>query len=260
MTKLLIIPDTQVRKGVPTDHIRAAGNYIARHQPDIIVVMGDWWDMPSLSLYNTTLQAEGARITEDLNAGYDAFDLLLEPIERLNKKLARDKKKQYNPRKVYITGNHDPQVRIPRFIEQYPMLKGYLSEGEADLFLEGLGFEVVPFLEIKNIEGIRFSHYIQNPHSLRGSPLSGQIDTMLKNAGHSFVQGHQQTYKMGKHYLSDGTQRLGIVCGAFYDHDEDYMSPQGNKHWRGIIQLNEVKDGSADVCELSLNYLKREYL
>jgi hypothetical protein len=65
---------------------------------------------------------------------------------------------------------------------------------------------------------------------------------------------------MGKHYLSDGTQRLGIVCGAFYDHDEDYMSPQGNKHWRGIIQLNEVKDGSADVCELSLNYLKREYL
>jgi len=37
------------------------------------------------------------------------------------------------------------------------------------------------------------------------------------------------------------------------------MSPQGNRHWRGIVQLNEVKDGSADVCELSIDYLKRKY-
>ena len=87
------------------------------------------------------------------------------------------------------------------------------------------------------------------------------IDTMLKNAGFSFVQGHSQGLKMGKHYLADGTKRLGIVAGSFYDHDEDYMGRQGNKaHWRGIIQLNEVKDGGADVCEISLDYLKRKYL
>ena len=257
--KLLIIPDTQVRKGVPIDHIKAAGNYIVKHKPDHVVVMGDWYDMPSLSRFNTNLEAEGQKLQDDLNAGDDAMMALMMPLINYNVKRKSQKKGPYKPKLTYIVGNHDPQVRLPRLIEEHPILEGFL-EDKTNAFLEGLGFEVVPFLQIKNIEGIRFSHYIQNPHSVKGAPLGGQIDTMLKNAGHSFCMGHQQTYKMGKHYLSDGTQRLGIVAGAFYDHEERYQGPQGNKHWRGIVQLNDVKDGSADVCELSLDYLKRKYL
>ena len=257
--KLLLIPDTQVKAGVPTDHIRAAGNYIIKHKPDHIVIMGDWYDMPSLSRFNSNLEAEGMKIKKDLEAGNDAMLELMMPTIKWNGKRKAQKKRLYRPKLTYIVGNHDPQVRIPRLIEEHPILEGFLGD-TTTLFLEGLGFEVVPYLEIKNIEGIRFAHYIQNPHSMKGSPLSGQMDTMLKNAGHSFVMGHQQTYKMSKHYLSDGTQRLGIVAGAFYEHHERYMGPQGNHHWRGIIQLNEVREGSADVCELSLEYLKRKYL
>jgi hypothetical protein len=257
--KLLIIPDAQVREGVPTEHIKAAGNYIVKHKPDHIVVMGDWWDMPSLSRFNSNLEAEGLKLKADLDAGDDAMMDLMMPSINYNIKRKAQKKRPYRPKMTYIVGNHDPQVRIPRLIQDHPILEGFLS-CNTTAFLEGLGFEVVDFLEICNIEGIRFSHYIQNPHSVKGAPLGGAIDTMLKNAGHSFVMGHQQTYKMGKHYLSDGTQRLGIVAGAFYDHEERYQGPQGNRHWRGIVQLNEVKDGSADVCELSLEYLKGKYL
>ena len=256
---LLVIPDAQVKKGVPTDHIKAAGNYIVRHKPDHIVIGGDWYDCPSLSRFNSNLEAEGLRLKADIDAGDDAMLDLLGPLIQYNIKRRANKKKTYKPKLTYIVGNHDPQVRIPRLLHDHPILEGFL-EDNTTRFLENLGFEVVPFLEIKNIGGIRFSHYICNPHSLKGSPLGGAIDTMLKNAGHSFFMFHQQTYKMGKHYLADGTQRLGIVAGAFYDHEESYMSPQGNKHWRGIVQLNEVGDGSADVCELSLNYLKRKYL
>lgn len=257
--KLLIIPDTQVRAGVPTDHIRAAGNYIVRHKPDHIVVMGDWWDMPSLSRFNSNKEAEGLRIKEDLEAGNEAMLELMLPLIKYNGKRKDHKKRLYKPKLTYIVGNHDPQVRLPRLVEAHPILEGFVKDTTDDL-LQTLGFKVVPYLQIENIAGIRFSHYIQNPHSLKGAPLSGQIDTMLKNAGHSFVIGHQQTYKMGKHYLSDGTQRLGIVAGAFYAHEERYQGPQGNQHWRGIVQLNDVKNGSADVCELSLDYLKRKYL
>jgi len=247
-----------VCKGTPTDHIKAAGNYIVRHKPDHIVVMGDWWDMPSLSRFNSNLEAEGLKLKEDLEAGEDAMLELLMPYIRYNSKRKSQKKRLYRPKFTYIVGNHDPQVRIPRLIEEHPILEGFLGDNTT-LFLEGLGFEVVDFLKIKNIEGIRFSHYIQNPHSLKGAPLSGQIDTQLKNAGHSFVCGHQQTYKMGKHYLSDGTQRLGIVAGAFYMHDEKYQGPQGNRHWRGIVELNGVKDGSADVNEIGLERLLDKY-
>lgn len=256
---IVVIPDTQVHKGTPIDHIKAAGNYIVRHKPDYIIVGGDWYDCPSLSRFNTNLEAEGLRLKADIEAGNDAMMELLMPTIVYNGNRKANKKRLYKPKFLYIVGNHDPQVRIPRLIQEHPVLEGFLKDNTTE-FLEGLGFEVVPFLEIKNVEGIRFSHYIQNPHSLKGSPLNGNIDTMLKNAGWSFFMFHQQTLKIGKHVLSDGTQRLGIVAGAFYEHDENYQGPQGNRHWRGIIHLSDVKDGSADVCELSLDYLKRKYL
>jgi hypothetical protein len=51
-----------------------------------------------------------------------------------------------------------------------------------------------------------------------------------------------------------------IIAGSFYEHEETYMSPQSNNHWRGIYELNEVKDGSFDEMAVSLKFLKRKYL
>ena len=257
--KLVFIPDTQVRHGVDTAHIEAAGNYIVKHKPDVVVVAGDWWDMPSCNRFATNLEAESMKLAADLEAGNAAMARFMKPLVEYNAKRKANKKSQYRPRLVFTVGNHDPQVRIPRLIQSHPILEGFLS-CDTDELLEGYGFEVYPFLESVCINGIRFCHYFQNPHSKIGSPLGGTIDTQLKNAGFSFVQGHAQGLKMGKHYLTDGTVRLGIVAGSFYSHDEGFMGVQGNKHWRGIIQLNEVRDGAADVCELSLDYLTRKYL
>ena len=260
MTKLVFIPDTQVKAGVPTDHLLAAGRYIVAHKPDVVVVAGDWWDMSSLNKYGTNLELEGERIDKDLQAGREALDLFMSPLTDYNNMQRRNKKVCYRPRLVYTVGNHDPQVRIPRLISEYPILQGILKEDEATKWLEAHRFQVVPFLEVISIEGIRFSHYHVNSHSARKGPLGGQIETMLKNAGYSFIQGHTQGLKMGKFYLSDGSRRLGIVAGSFYQHYEDFMGPQGNGHWHGIIQLNEVRDGGGDICELSLDYLRRHYL
>jgi hypothetical protein len=49
------------------------------------------------------------------------------------------------------------------------------------------------------------------------------------------------------------------VAGSFYLHDEEYRGPQANDEWRGIIILNEVKDGSYDLMTLSLDYLRRRF-
>jgi hypothetical protein len=247
--RILVIPDTQCKPNGDITHIKAAANFAVRKQVDIIVTLGDWWDMESLSVYNTRKQSEGLRIKDDVEAGMDAMNAFMDII---NKGFSK------KPRLVFTHGNHSMQVRLPRFIESNPHLDGMIEESTTP-FLERHGFEVYPFLEVVNIEGIRFSHYIQNPHSLRGGVLAGTIDNMLKNAGFSFVMGHQQVLKMGKHYLSDGTMRLGLVAGAFYPHEESYMSVQGNRHWRGIVLLNEVKEGAADICEVSLDYLLRKY-
>ena len=256
--KLLIIPDTQVKKGVPIQHIIAAGRYVVDVQPDVIVIMGDWWDCPSLSRYATNLSMEGAKIKDDIKAGKQAMAEFFRPLKNLQARQRANKKRVYKPRIVYLNGNHDPSVRITRYIEQFPILEGMLVDDTRD-WMERSGIEVYDFLDIVNIEGIRFSHYHVNPHSAKAAPIGGTIDNMLKCVGYSFVQGHKQGLQMGKHYLSDGTKRLGIVCGSFYMHEEDFMNKQGNRHWHGIVALNEVKDGCADICEISLEYLMEKY-
>lgn len=50
--KHLIIPDTQVKPNSPTEHLRWAGMYAAEKKPDVIVHIGDHFDMPSLSTWD----------------------------------------------------------------------------------------------------------------------------------------------------------------------------------------------------------------
>ena len=45
-----------------------------------------------------------------------------------------------------------------------------------------------------------------------------------------------------------------------YTHNEDYLGAQGNRHWRGVLVLNDVnEDGEFDLMPLSLSYLERKY-
>lgn len=248
--KILYIPDTQVRVGGTTEHIKAVARRAVEKEYDIIVLAGDWHDMPSLSVYNTKRQAEGLRVYDDIKVGNDALDEFMEIVNQLPKKRRPE---------IHITlGNHSCKVRIERFYSENPHMVGMIEDiGTAHFKKHGI--IVHDFLDILTIEDIRFSHYIVNPHSIKGNPLGGNADTMLKNAGFSFVMGHQQGLKMAMHYLPDGTPRIGIVAGSFYPHDEDYMSVQANKHFRGVIELNEVKNGGADPCVISLKYLMNNY-
>lgn len=251
--KILVIPDTQVRHGDDITHIQAAGKYIMETKPDVIVVIGDWWDMPALSRFSTKMELEGQRIAKDLRAGTRALKEFLKPLRTYQRKTK--KKDYYNPRLVFTVGNHDPQVRIPRLYEEFPTLEGLFTIPDP----AELGFEVYDFLDVVTIEGIRFSHFFQNSHAAKRGPVGGMADTMLKNAGWSFVCGHTQGLKMAKHYLGDGSTRVGICAGSFYPHLENYMGRQGNHHWRGIVELDDVKDGGANISEKSLDWLVREY-
>jgi len=97
---------------------------------------------------------------------------------------------------------------------------------------------------------------------MTGNPFGGTIDARLKNIGHSFTMGHQQTLLYGLRYVNDeysGRSQHGLVAGACYLHDEDYKGPQGNAHWRGIIVKHQVCEGSYDPMFVSLDYLCRRY-
>jgi len=255
MNKHFIIPDTQVRPDVPTNHLEAAGNYIADKQPDVIIHLGDHWDMPSLSAYDrSTKRAEGARYSEDINAGNAAMDLLMEPIYALRNRQRKQKIKQYNPRQVFLLGNHEE--RIMRHVNVNPELDGVL--GYHNFNLQQHGWEVVDFLKPMLIDGVYYAHYFYNP--MTGRALGGNAHTRLKNLGFSFTMGHQQGKDQAERYLNNGEVHRGLIAGSFYQHDEAYKGPQGNDHWRGCLMKSEVENGNYCLMELSMEYLMRKWL
>lgn len=249
----LVIPDTQVKPGVPTDHLGWIGLYILDRRPDVIVHLGDHWDMPSLSTYDRgKLAMEGRRLDEDIAAGNDALDLIIGPTRRHNARLRT--LKPYEPDWELLRGNHEDRLR--RYIEEHGELDG--AVGFDDLLSPG--WRVHDFLKPVFLDGVGYSHFWANPMS--GRPYGGMIETRLRTIGHSFTMGHVQTLQTGVRYVhgpNGPRQQRGLVAGACYLHDEDYKGPQGNAHWRGVIVKHEVQDGSYDLMEVSLDYLCRKY-
>lgn len=251
MTKHLVIPDTQVKPGVPTDHLRWIGQYAATKKPDVIVQLGDHWDFPSLSSYDRGKKAmEGRRVDADIEAGNEAFRKLDAPIAHEEERTAR-RGTPWTPRKVHLRGNHEH--RLQRAIEDDARMEGVLTFDDLDT----CGWEVHDFLEVEWIDGIAYSHYFYNPNT--GRPYAGaNVETRLKTIGYSFTMGHQQGLKQANMPTIGGMKR-GLVAGTCYLHDEEYLGPQGNKEWRGIVMCNEVADGDYSIMEVTLDFLCRKY-
>ena len=247
----LWVPDTQVRPGVPTDHINALMNYICERKPDVIIWGGDHWDMPSLNSYEKpgSKYFHEKSLAQDIESGNIAMDIVSDAL--------RDEKVRsgYNPRFVFLEGNHE--YRLQRLIQEQPVRFDGLVDRDA--FILPPGAEYHNFLEPVVIDGIMYSHYFVNPQSAVRGVLGGAIDNRLNKLKTSFTQGHQQTLLWGAQDLPGGRRIIGLVAGSFYQHDEAYMGPQGNNHWRGVVYKNEVHNGEYDPMMVSLNYLLRKW-
>ena len=69
MTVHAIIPDCQVKDGVDLSYLTWVGKYLAEKKPDVIVNIGDFADMPSLSSYDVgrrALKVDDTRLTSKL--------------------------------------------------------------------------------------------------------------------------------------------------------------------------------------------------
>lgn len=243
--KILVIPDAQVKPGVDIEHLVAAGEFAADKKPDVIVCIGDFADMPSLSSYDRwKMSYEGRTYKADVKAAVVAMKSFLAPIREEQRRCP-----EWNPRLVMTLGNHED--RIDRAIQMDRMLEGTISID--DLQYRQFGWEVHPFLEAVEIGGILFCHYIVTGQAGRAASTPNAI---LNRQHQSCIVGHQQgrqvTYAKPR---ANGSQITVIIAGSFYSHNEDYLGPQGNNHWRGIIMLHEVQNGSFDEMFSSLNFL-----
>lgn len=256
------IPDTQIKPDVPLDHLSWIGEYIAKKQPDVIVCAADWYDLPSLSFYDKGKTAfEGRRFKADVQAGHDALVILETAIDSLNAQKRKNKEKLYKPEKHVTWGNHED--RATRVAKNTPELNGIIGTHLFNEFWQPRGWTTHEYTEVVDIDGIWYSHLFLNEFT--GRPLGSQARTMLNQIGHSFTQGHRQTYDVACRYVGSKMQRA-LIAGACYLHDEDYKGPSrrvsersGNHHWRGCVMKHDVSDGQYSLMELPLDFFCREY-
>lgn len=243
----MVIPDIQSKPGVANDHLRWIANYALEKRPDVIIQIGDWADMPSLSLYDKGKRAyEGRRYVRDIdaaNASLAVFESTLEDYNRTHPEAA------YNPRKVLTRGNHEQ--RIVRATELDPGLDGKLTLDDLDF--ERRGWECHDFLKVVEIDGVEYSHYFISGNMGRAVTSAAAL---LRIRNCSATMGHVQHCDMAIHKT---TQHIGLFAGICYLHDEDYLGPQGNATRRQIVMKHEVEDGRYDPMLVSLRFLEKRY-
>ena len=253
MKQHLVIGDVQFKPGINDNYLSWIGKYIVDKRPDVIVCIGDFADMESLSSYDIGKKAfEGRTYQRDIKAAKEGMATLLAPIHALNKKLTKKKLKKYKPKMILTLGNHE--ARINTAIEYDRKLEGLISMD--DLGYEEAGWEVVPFLEVKAIDGVAYCHYFAS--GIMGRPVTS-ARALLTKKHMSCVAGHQQGRDIAYGKKADGTEMTAIINGASYMHDEGYLNHQTNNHWRGIYVLNNVIDGAFDEIAVPMHYLKSKY-
>lgn len=253
MTKHFIIPDVQAKPGQDFTFLSRIGEYIVDKQPDTIVCLGDFADMPSLSSYDVGKKAfEGRRYKDDVDAAWKAMAALMQPILLNNRNNVKYKKKQYKPKLILTLGNHEE--RINRAVNNDAKLEGVLNV--SDLPYTHYDWTVHPFLDVVVVDGVAYSHYFVT--GVAGKPAT-TASAQLSKKHMSCVAGHQQGLQIATAHRADGVRLTSIIAGSCYEHDEEYMGIQGNKHWRGCLMLHEVNDGQFDLMPVSLDYLKKKY-
>ena len=239
--QLLVIGDPHAHPDYENSRFTALGKYIVESKPDVVVCLGDFADMPSLSSYDKgTKGFEGRRYKRDVDAVIDAQYKLFAPIKKHNNYLSSQKVKQYKPKMYMTLGNHED--RINRVINSSPELEGAI--GMDDLKYRKFGWHLTPFKHVLTIKGISFSHYFTS--GVAGRPISStNTATAMVNKLHcSSVQGHSHLYNHAEQTRPDSQKIFGLSGGCFShpEYTENWCKDTEYQWWRGLITL-EGLDG-----------------
>lgn len=254
--KHLIIPDAHSMPGEDLRRFDWLGELILEEMPDVIVDIGDWWDMPSLCSYDKgTKSFEGRRYKDDIAAGHEADRRAFGPIVKYNGLRTKHKKRKYEPLLVRTKGNHEN--RVLRAVEKQPELDGVISMSDFDTRLDLPNVQDVSFLKPIVVDGVAYCHYFVS--GVMGRPI-GSANVMLAKNFMSSTAGHQHTRDWAEGVRIDGVRMQALICGAF--HDIDHTSTYANSQseglwWNGLHIKNNVYDGNYDRTEISIEALQR---
>lgn len=235
---ILVIPDYHAIPGVDNKRATVAGRHAASPYWDVIVVLGDWWDYPSLCFWSNKSDLEGTRLSEDYKVGRHAFDLFLKEIRARKKKM---------PRIIFLEGNHEK--RVYDIAKGRPELTSVADDYHPREYLEKQGVEFYPYQEVVEVAGFHFTHAF--PSGIMGQPQAGlHIGHMLiQKQKMSCVQGHNHIYDAKVARDGTGKPTRGITAGCFIHptHKEGWNKNVRHLYDLGLLELHNAADGDAGV-------------
>jgi hypothetical protein len=251
MTSHLVIPDSHAHPDYHNERYKWVGQLVADIKPDVVVSIGDWADMPSLSSYDKgTKGFEGKRYYKDVAAAHEAQEFFFEPIRKRKKK---------RPRFIQLEGNHE--YRIKRAIEaDAAHLDGVIGVG--DLGYADFGWEFVEYEGstpgIIKVDGISYAHYFTS--GVMGRAVSGvnPAYALVTKYGRSCTMGHTHCYAH-YHRSNPVSECIGLVAGVYQDYYSEYAGAANEMWWRGVVLCENVEDGVYDVQQISLDSLRKAY-
>lgn len=217
-------------------------------KPDVVVDIGDMFDMNSLSSYDNGAKKAYHQLSyaKDIEAGLDAQDRILTTVRKTKRKM---------PAFIRTLGNHED--RITRALDADPVLRGTI--GLEDLQSKEYGWEEYPFLETVDIEGVRFAHYF--PTGVSGRPVSGEnpATALLQKQFKSCVQGHSHLLDYAVRTSADGKRLMGLSVGCFLEDNLDWSDHTAHMWFSCVCYLRNTEDGAYDLQIIRMEELKRAY-
>jgi hypothetical protein len=243
----LVIPDSHARPGFHNKRYDWLGQLIVDIKPDVVVDIGDWYDMESLSSYDKGKKSfEGRQYTKDIEVGVEAQERLLAPIKKAHMK---------RPRFVRTLGNHEN--RVDRAVNMSRELEGLMST--KDFQSKEYGWEEVEYNVPIRVDGIYYCHHF--PSGAMGKPIGGDnIGRMLIQKKHvSCTQGHSHLLDYARRTDLSGRKVHGLSVGCYFDYEMDYSGPVNSLYDRGVVIKSEVANGNYDFTWVSIEKMKKAY-
>ncbi len=252
MTTHLVIPDCHAHFQHHNRRAEWLGKLILDVKPDVVINIGDTWDMPSLSGYDRGKRSfQGRTYRADIDSGLDFNDRLWGTVRKAKTKL---------PKRYFFVGNHEQ--RIAKAIDLQPELDGAIGFNDlclSDHYDEVIGYEgsAPGTLEI---DGITYGHYFIS--GIMGRSISGEhhATALLNRHYQSLTCGHSHLADLCFRTTASGRKIIGLVAGVYQDYISDWCGREVQKlWWAGCVIKRNVEDGVYSPQFVSLSDIKKEY-
>lgn len=252
---VLVVPDSHAAPNQDFSRFEWLGNAIehygriaiGRGVPFRVVWIGDTADYHSLSSYDKGKAASwNSLYVADLESHRQAM---------MRTRAAVSDEVWAYADKHWTEGNHEH--RAVRYMKDNPELQGVL-DGPFDV-MESFDIQCHGFTKIVTLDGVGYCHVMQTPGT--GRPIGGinQARSMLLKGFRSIVVGHSHRYDSFTQNDLYGNPIKTLVVGCYFEHHEGYAGQGNNAWWRGLVLLENVRDGNFDETPIRMDTVRTKF-